>query len=290
MRGIEVKVGIKTDGQPRLHQKGGYTILENMLIGDGFHWQKVITALLPGEVKPLTRNLTSEGDKNVTLINTLPLETYLECVVGSEMNPSAPIEFLKAHAIISRNWVIGKVLKLHQNSREDSLNTQDILIGWDDTAGHSGFDVCSDDHCQRYQGLQEISEEALRAIRETADEILLDCNGKIIDTRFSKCCGGITEIFSTCWQPVEIKGLESFKDPWCDLSALDPLSKRGLLSSILKNYDLATEGYGFRWRKEVSKSDIRENLKKFFNRDVGRLSLSTCFIGGLPAESTNWKS
>ena len=274
MKEYFINVGLKTLGQPVLKKTGDYTLLENMLIGDGFHWQQTISAKLPGEIiltDPCANDNVSDADKNISLINRLPIETYLECVVGSEMNPLAPPEFLKAHAVISRSWALGKVLRLHPFHSRGRENLSTRLIGWDDTAGHQGFDVCSDDHCQRYQGLQSIPETNLKAIRDTAGEMLTTDSGDLVDARFSKCCGGITEIFSTCWQSQDSSCLESFPDPWCDLSGFSVTQRRILLNSILKNYDAATENYGFRWNCEISKKRIGENLIKHFGRSVGEI-------------------
>ena len=268
-----IKVGIKTEGNPVLEKCGEVTLLHNMIIGDGFHWQKTIKAILPGEVIPFTPGLgkISEADRNITIINHVPLETYLQCVVGSEMNPMASSEFLKAHAVISRSWALGKMTGLHDYDNIDLVNEDNLLVGWDDTSGHHGFDVCSDDHCQRYQGLQEIPEASLHALEKTKGEILVTSEGKIVDARFSKCCGGETELFNTCWQNINTGSLESFKDPWCDLSGLSATKRRLLLSTVLKDYDLATEGYGFRWHAEVMKEDIEKNLYEKFNRNIGKI-------------------
>lgn len=267
---ITVRVGIKTLGKPELAAEGDVTVLRNMLIGDGFHWQQTIEARLPGKTEPY-----ADPESNVSLVNVVPVETYLECVVGSEMNPAAPLEFLKAHAVISRSWAVGKVLGAHRYPSGGRIDRTDALTGWDDNESHKGYDVCSDDHCQRYQGLQPISETALRAIRETAGEVLTDSGGNIVDARFSKCCGGKTEVFSTCWQPVEVATLESFDDPWCDLSELRDDDRERLLSAILKDYDRHTQNYGYRWEEEISYSAIQSNLKKRFGRDIGRIRCLT---------------
>lgn len=268
MNHFNVKVGLKTSGPPQTTSEGKYTALHNLLIGDGFHWQDTVEVVLPGKVTPL---LSKREDSNITLINELPLETYLECVVGSEMNPAAPIEFLKAHAVISRSWVAGKILDTHKYPESGHIESDSVLVGWDDTESHSGFHVCSDDHCQRYQGLQPISEEARLAIRQTEGMVITSPAGEIVDARFSKCCGGKTELFSTGWQEYSPFGLESFDDPWCDLSDLPESERQLLLASILKDYDLSTEGYGYRWNTTVSKEEIRQRLKQAFNRDVGEI-------------------
>lgn len=264
-----------TDGAPSLSREGNFHRLDNMLIGNGFHWQRPISVLLPGEIIP-------HDGTGISLLNRLPVEQYLECVVGSEMNPLSPPEFLKAHAIISRSWAVGKVLRSHTESSEGKKNEAGEIIDWNDTADHSGFDVCSDDHCQRYQGIQPISEAALRAIRESAGQVLVDKDGAIVDARFSKCCGGRTEIFSTCWQDREISCLESFEDPWCDLTSLSCHDRETALRSVLKDYDLSTDG-GYRWKATVSKKDIARNLREKFGRDIGKIKairpLETGFSG-----------
>ncbi len=261
----EISVGIYTAGDPVLSPAGdGLTRLENMLIGKDFHWQQPLSVLLPGEVLPFRSN--SPDDDGITLINRLPLETYLECVVGSEMNPEAPLEFLKAHAVISRSWALGKILGNHPEDNAGRIDTPDTLIGWDDTASHTSFDVCSDDHCQRYQGIQPISPQALEAIRSTAGEVLLNPDGSLLDARFSKCCGGHTERFSTCWQDYEVTGLDSIDDPWC---APEKVTSE-VLRSVVKDYDLsAAKATG--WREVISKADIEGNLRQKFGRSVGTI-------------------
>lgn len=256
-----ITIGIPTAGPPRLQDAGeGLVRLDNMLIGKEFHWQRELYVLLPGEVTVIDH----EGREEFSVINRLPVETYLECVVGSEMNPMAPIEFLKAHAIISRSWAVGKMLKVHPEDDCGRADSPDRLIGWDDTSTHTGFDVCSDDHCQRYQGVQPVSDKAREAIRLTAGMVLTDERGDLIDARFSKCCGGRTELFSSCWQDHEMPGLRSFIDPWCDLSDVPDES----LNTIMKDYDLSTRG-GYRWETRVAKYEIGRNLHEKFGRDVG---------------------
>lgn len=258
-----ISVGISTDGTPCLESAGEYVRLRNMLIGKDFHWQKSIEALLPGEV-------VLTGREDFPVINRLPVEDYLECVVGSEMNPEAPREFLKAHAVISRSWVIGKIKGTHLSDGSGKVNTPDRIINWEDTGDHIGFDVCSDDHCQRYQGVQPIPAEILSAIRETEGEILIDRYGEVVDARFSKCCGGCTEVFSSCWQDRTVECLESIEDPWCDLSGLSPDARERVLKGILKDYDRKNAG-GYQWETSVRTSEIRRNLKEKFGRDIGEI-------------------
>lgn len=261
----KISVGIYTSGEPIISEDGeGLIRLDNMLIGKDFHWQRTISVLLPGEVFPITGESRSEN--GITLINRLPLETYLECVVGSEMNPDAPLEFLKAHAVISRSWALGKIIGSHPENDEGRMETADSLIGWDDTSSHSGFDVCSDDHCQRYQGIQPVSPQALKAIRSTTGEVIMDNDGTLVDARFSKCCGGRSEKFSTCWQDYEVKGLVSIEDPWCHPDKITPV----VLKAVLKNYDLS-EASPLAWSVVITKEEIARNLNRKFGRDIGRI-------------------
>lgn len=266
---IYIKVGIPTAGRPKVRPEEGVNILENQLIGLGFHWQKVIRSVLPGK-------LFLNDDPVFTVLNRLPLETYLECVIGSEMNPDSPIEFLKAHAVISRSWAAGK-LRSKKRVIGEMTRQPDRLIIWEDESDHQGFDVCSDDHCQRYQGYQfsngddEIrSSKTAEAVRETSGLVLKDKEGNLVDARFSKCCGGKTELFSTAWQDREMPCLESFDDPWCDLSKLSPSQRDEVLKTILKDYDMANQG-GYEWEADIDKSQIRKNLSEKFGYDIGEI-------------------
>ena len=294
---MEIRVGITTDGAPHLRTMAdGTTLLENQRIGCGFHWQRTLMTYLPGKV---------EAGGPCLVINTLPIETYLRCVVGSEMNPAAPIDFLKAHAIISRTWVLkllseataGPSGAIHHCSASPGqapgligqlpppaaqlLNTDEIsdrkFISWEDHEDHAadcGFDVCADDHCQRYQGLQPISHAAEQAIAETDGLVLVDADGNIADARFSKCCGGRTEIFSTCWQDLDLPYLHSIPDPHCDLSRLPETQRQTLLEGILKDYDLDTEDstelWG-EWQKEISSDSIRRMIMLKYQIDIGEV-------------------
>ncbi len=260
-----IDVGIATSGNPIMHCEGDLTVLENQLIGVGFHWQREIESRLPGEI-------LATSDPLFTIVNRLPVETYLECVVGSEMNPAAPIEFLRAHAVISRSWAMGKMSRAgRKNSAESGkIISESRIVNWEDEADHHDFHVCSDDHCQRYQGIQPISDAAREALRSTRGEVLRDGDGNIVDARFSKCCGGVTELFSTCWQDEERPGLRSFEDPWCDLSGMDAEERGRFLKTVLKDYDTANGG-GYLWETSINKEDIRRHLREKFGRDIGEI-------------------
>lgn len=300
LRDIFVNVGIITDGPPRIlpDSQPGITRVGNVVIGRDFHWQRQLECRYAGEML-----LNPDESDPHKLINRIPLETYLEAVVGSEMNPAAPPEFLRAHAIISRSWVAGKILGSHSERSIPSMQIKQIypcgsrpgiklrsseapiiydssdacsakpvfeIIYWEDTADHSSFHVCSDDHCQRYQGVQPLSDEAREALRATEGLVIIDKGGKIVDARFSKCCGGATELFSTCWQDNEMECLVDKVDPWCDLSEMPTARRSALLAGVLKEYDLSSDG-GFRWTIDIAASDIQKWITEKFNTDLGAI-------------------
>lgn len=262
-----IEVGIATSGPPRMRPAGDCTLVENVVIGLGFHWERVVECVFPGELRRL-----SDEEPPFTLVNRLPLERYLECVVGSEMNPLAPPEFLRAHAIVSRSWAAGKLTGMRSRAVDDSgkVKSSGRIVDWEDDADHRAFNLCNDDHCQRYQGVQPISAEGLAAICDTRGIVLRTPSGSLVDARFSKCCGGRTELFSTCWQDREEECLESVEDPWCDLSGLAPGERERLLSSVLKDYDRGTAG-GYRWTRTVDAEEIRRRLLSGYGIDVGRI-------------------
>ena len=256
-----IDVGIPTAGVPQLEKEGELTVLKNQLIGLDFHWRRTIETKLPGEIIPGV-------DPVYRVIDRLPVETYLECVVGSEMNPAAPIEFLKAHAVISRSWAMGKISGQHIADEDGKIDSAELLINWEDTCDHKGFHVCADDHCQRFQGVQPMSDSLRDAIRSTEGLCLYTPDGRLVDARFSKCCGGRTEVFSSCWQPREEPCLESFDDPWCDLSGLPAERRDSLLKTILKDYDRSNGG-GYSWKTSISAEDTAHNLRNKFGREIG---------------------
>lgn len=254
-----VKVGILTDGLPRMQGNE----VTNALMGSGFHWRSRYALRLPEEAVVT--------DASGPLVVEMPLESYLRSVVGSEMNPLSPPEFLRAHAIVSRSWVAGKISGIH---REDSLGKKDTpceIRIWADTAAHTAFHVCSDDHCQRYQGEQPLSDAARQALESTRGLVLTDGDGRIADARFSKCCGGRTELFSTCWQDCDYGYLPSADDEWCSPHILTAEELTQLRRCVLKDYDLASTPRYYRWEEEVTADDISQRLQSRFGRDIGHI-------------------
>lgn len=259
----KLRVHILTDGYPEVVPNADGFIVKNSLIGSSFHWEE-------------RRQLHFSGDYEIIngrLINIISIEDYLVSVIASEMNPKGPLEFLKAHAVISRSWCVGKLLHHHSDSLSaGKIHTSDTIVGWNDTSDHQGFDICNDDHCQRYQGLSSTPERlkvARQAIAQTAGLILTAPDGTVADTRFSKHCGGHTELFSTCWQDEDKPYLRAFEDPFCDLSDMSATEREEFLASILNDYDIDTQFD--HWRVEVSKSDIRRFIHEKFGFDTGRV-------------------
>lgn len=203
-------------------------ILYDVPIGIGFHWEKKISRKFAGRLSFIV-----EGD-SIRAVNRIGAEDYLLSVISSEMHSEAPLEFMKAHAIISRSWLM------------KNLRT------------HKGFDVCADDHCQRYQGLDGAEGAGVRdAIDQTWGQ-LLSYKGEICDTRYSKCCGGRTELFSSCWEDRDYPYLQSVKDEYCGEA------ERGLLEKVLNDYDLPTDDF-YRWEVRYT----REELSELISRKTG---------------------
>ena len=168
--------------------------ISDVTIGVNFHWERKETQTFLGALR-----FVVESDK-IYAINELPVERYLESVISSEMSATSSLELLKAHAVISRSWLLAQMQKRREvaesgNNFFSFTKKEDTLIRWYDREDHTLFDVCADDHCQRYQGItKETSPHVAEAIRLTRGQVLLD-GGEICDARFSKCCGGVTEEF-----------------------------------------------------------------------------------------------
>lgn len=213
-------------------------ILYDVVIGIDFHWQQKRTFKYAGGLKFIV-----EGDR-ITAVNCIGMEDYLMSVISSEMKSSASIELLKAHAVISRSWLKAR-LKDHK-------------------AGHEHFDVCADDHCQRYQGLaMAVGDDVCRAIDRTWGQVL-EYGGGICDTRYSKCCGGRTELFSTCWEDVDLPYLQSVEDPFCDCE------NSSILSQVLNDYDLHTADF-HDWTVQYTTDELSELVRTRTGIDFGTI-------------------
>ena len=265
--------------------------LYDVTIGIKFHWERQETQIFSGTLK-----LVVEEEK-ITAINVLPVEDYLISVISSEMNASASPEFLKASAVISRSWLYAQIEKRKQLSNHDrgffSFSKSDgELIRWYDREDHTIFDVCADDHCQRYQGITRASNEAVvEAVKATRGQILTS-GDDICDARFSKCCGGATEEFEYCWEDKHLSYLTSIRDiapenlsgirpALPDLTREEEAEKwirsnppsfchtedEEILRQVLNDYDRETTDF-YRWRVEYTQDElsglIEENLKTDF--------------------------
>lgn len=235
--------------------------ISDVIIGVNFHWQRKQTQTFLG-----TLRLVVEEDK-ICAINELSVERYLESVISSEMSATSSIELLKAHAVISRSWLLAqiekrKTLQNGTGSFFSFVKKDDSLIKWYDREDHTIFDVCADDHCQRYQGITNATNpHVTEAIKVTHGQILA-YDGEICDTRFSKCCGGITEEYQYCWENIKKPYLTSVEDPYCNTS------DKKILSQILNDYDQETLNF-YTWEENISQDKLCRLLKEKLHLDLG---------------------
>ena len=235
--------------------------LHDVTIGVNFHWERKETQVFSG-----TLRLVVEADK-IVAINELPVERYLTSVISSEMSATASKEFLKAHAVISRSWLLAQMEKRKQLDNGGGaffsfIKKDDELIRWYDREDHTIFDVCADDHCQRYQGITKQSSPAVeQAISETRGQILA-YGDEICDARFSKCCGGETEEFQYCWEDTPKPYLVSFHDPYCNTN------DKNILAQVLNDYDQETIDF-YRWTVEYTQEELSELINRKLKDDFG---------------------
>ena len=238
--------------------------LYDVTIGVNFHWERKETQVFLG-----TLRLVVESDK-ITAINELPVESYLASVISSEMKATAGLELLKAHAVISRSWLLAQMKRREENKEQKNgffsfIKKDDELIRWYDREDHTIFDVCADDHCQRYQGITKQTSRAVeQALRATRGQIL--CNGdEICDARFSKCCGGVTEEFQYCWEDTPKPYLVSVEDPFCNTN------DKAVLSQVLNDYDQETNDF-YRWTVEYTTDEISNLINEKLKDDFGTIT------------------
>jgi len=238
--------------------------LHDVTIGVNFHWERKETQVFCG-----TLHLVVEADK-IVAINELPVERYLTSVISSEMSATASLEFLKAHAVISRSWLLAQMIKRQRQEKGGAsffsfIKKDDELIRWYDRDDHTIFDVCADDHCQRYQGITKQSSPAVeQAIQETRGQILA-YEDEICDTRFSKCCGGQTEEFQYCWEDTPKPYLLSFHDPYCNTS------DKKILLQVLNDFDQETPDF-YRWTVEYTQEELSELVNRKLKDDFGTIT------------------
>lgn len=242
--------------------------LYGVTIGVGFHWERLQDQILAGSLK----FIFEEG--RITAVNITGVEDYLVSVISSEMKASASLALLKAHAVISRSWVITQIENRkagrHGQSTMES-HAPGSFIRWWDHDDHKLFDVCADDHCQRYQGLTNaLGENVRRAVHETWGQVLR-YEGELCDARFSKCCGGMMERFSTCWEDKDYPYLQPLPDTpegggrcFCDTD------DEAVLSQVLNDYDLETKDF-YRWKTIYSRAEVSELASRRTGIDFGEI-------------------
>jgi SpoIID/LytB domain protein len=235
-------------------------IIKDVPIGIHFHWERKEDQEFLGELR-----IIREGDQ-LTAINIIPIEDYLTSVISSEMSATSFPELLKAHAVISRSWLLAQKEKAAQVHHYSSVvETAGEYIRWYDREDHARFDVCADDHCQRYQGITRASVPAVKeAVESTSGELLM-YQGKICDARFSKCCGGQTELFENCWEPVAHPYLESITDPFCNTQ------DQKVLRQVLNQYDQDTRDF-YRWKVEYTQDELSELIRLKSGWDFGEIT------------------
>ena len=254
---MNIRVGILTAPKIDFEQRENSFVLHNVRIGIGFHWDRHEDQEFAGRLEIL-----HNADGTKTAVNVIDLEDYLCSVISSEMSANSPMELLKAHAVISRSWAIRAIAA---NKRaERPLCSKSKVESTFESNGHIGFDVCADDHCQRYEGLTRMNTRAVEAVRATAGQVLMYQN-EICDCRFHKCCGGKTEEFETCWEDKHIPYLESVECPYC---APNYLKDKTILRQSLNDYDLETADY-HDWKVTYSASELGAIVREKSGIDFG---------------------
>lgn len=266
-------------------------VLHGVAIGKGFHWERKESQSFAGALRIIV-------EKDVlTAVNVIGVEDYLLSVISSEMKASASLEFLRAHAVISRSWLMGRIRERAGHSIPavpDGIDSTPALVSyldsmrketdacggqvkeyvkWYGNGEHRHFDVCADDHCQRYQGLtRAVGENVRKAVDSTWGEVLM-YGDSLCDARFSKCCGGVTERFGTCWEDRDLNylpslpdtpGHEAGEDPFCHTADL------AVLSSVLNDYDLETMDF-YRWSVRYGREELSALISSRSGTDIGKL-------------------
>ena len=262
--------------------------IKDVVIGVNFHWERKEDQKFKGSARFIV-----EDDK-LTVINVLPVESYLLSVISSEMSANASLELLKAHAVISRSWLLAQIEKNKQINLQGEqycacTETDEERVKWYDREDHVNFDVCADDHCQRYQGVtRQTTQKVEEAINATRGEVLT-YEGVLCDARFSKCCGGVFEEFENCWEPKHYHYLgaradnpdeNNFPDLRDERTAQSFILGRPdafcntddaeILSQVLNNYDQETTDF-YRWDVKYTAEEISELAKRRSGIDFGRI-------------------
>lgn len=273
--------------EPQHEQTDAFELLD-VTIGINFHWERKEDQRFLGALKIIVEN------GKLTGINVIHVEDYLTSVISSEMSATASLELLKAHAVISRSWLLAQIQKNKEITEAQAnysafTQTDEELIRWYDREDHTRFDVCADDHCQRYQGITRASTDIVKqAISATRGQVLTS-DGKICDARFSKCCGGASEEFGYCWEDKNYPYLSTIRDaeeeenrPLPDLTKEEEAERwirtspvsfcdthdKKVISQILNNYDQETTDF-YRWKVRYSQAELSELIRQNTKSDYG---------------------
>ena len=260
--------------------------LMDVKIGIDFHWERCETQRFRGALRIIV------DEDRLIAINEIDVEDYLTCVISSEMSATASSELLKAHAVISRSWLLAQIErrgKVQEQKTPGFTLNRDTIVRWYDREDHTLFDVCADDHCQRYQGIGRVSTPHVNAaIAATRGELLYDDCNEICDARYSKCCGGVMEVFSTCWEEKDFSYLQARRDDivqnaldlrqeaeaqkWIRTSpsAFCNTTDSRVLAQVLNHYDQETPNF-YRWTVSYSQTELTELLWERSRIDVGQV-------------------
>ena len=263
-------------------------LLKNVRIGIGFHWDRLEDQEFEG-----TLEIRNNADGTQTAINRLDVEDYLSSVITSEMSATSSLELLKAHAVISRSWVLRPIISPSTCTDKPDLSDPDRHVVWYERDAHEGFDVCADDHCQRYEGITrrdehpEAAANVQKAIDATRGQVLM-YDGKVCDARFYKSCGGATELFENAWANEHYPYLEAVRDeigtPLPDLtieenaqefirtspSAYCNTTDARVLSQVLNNYDQETKDF-YRWTVQYTAAELSDIIHERSGIDFGEI-------------------
>ena len=249
---MNIRVGIVTAPKIEFERREHTFLLKNVRIGIGFHWDRYEEQEFEGQLEIVESKTTGpNGERLQTAINTLDLEDYLCSVISSEMSADSPMELLKAHAVISRSWALRAIAH----------------------PSHTGFDVCADDHCQRYEGIRRMNKRALEAVRATAGQVLVNVQrdegqgtkGDICDCRYHKCCGGRTEIWRTCWEDIDVPYIQSVECPYCGR-----VSER-TLRLVLNDYDQETKDF-HDWQVRYTDDELNRIVREKSGINFGHIT------------------
>lgn len=258
--------------------------LQDVTIGVNFHWERKETQTFTGAL------LLVVDDGKICAINRLPVESYLTSVISSEMKATSSPELLKAHAVVSRSWLLAQLAKHRQTGNDDSsmpsmIRTEDSLIRWYDREDHRLFDVCADDHCQRYQGITKATNEHVKAAVSQTRGQILHYGNEICDARYSKCCGGMTEEFEYCWEKTPKPYLTALRDvpegqvspptDWAEWMRISPdafchTADENILKQVLNDYDCETPDF-YRWTVEYTQEQLSQLIERKLDMTFGRI-------------------